>query len=151
MVALASLTLATAALGTPVAAQDAPSGGTIVLGDWQAASQLNTFFTTAFTNVQAYTPAFRALYTVNNQGEWAGDLGTDIPSIENGMLVPDEDGDGFTVTLQLKTRAAMSDGTPLTMNDWKFTYEQAITWGKSGVGCSACGADAPPDRPDPGG
>ncbi len=53
---LASLTLATTALGGSVAAQSpsaaAPAGspttgGTIVMGEWQPASQFNPFFTTA--------------------------------------------------------------------------------------------------------
>ncbi|MET0771747.1 MAG: hypothetical protein ABWZ82_01575, partial [Candidatus Limnocylindrales bacterium] len=82
---LASLTLATAAIGAPVAAQDPAPGGTIVMGEWQAASQLHPLFTNAFGDTEALTPSWRGLYTINNEGEWVADLaGAEPPSIENG-------------------------------------------------------------------
>lgn len=140
---LATVSLATAALGSPVVAQDPVPGGTIVMGEWQAASQLNQYYTTAFANVEALTPAWRNLLTINNDGQWVPDLAAEIPSIENGGLVPDEDGEGFTLTLKLKPGLLWSDGTPLTMNDFKYTYEWAVESSKAGLGCSGCANLAP--------
>ncbi len=40
---------------------------------------------------------------------------TELPTIENGGLVLDEDGDGFTVNLKMMPDLVWSDGTPLTL------------------------------------
>lgn len=141
--ALASVVLATAALGGTVSAQDPEPGGTLVMGEWQAASQLNPFFSNAFANTEAYTPVLRTPYTINNAGEWVGDLGTEIPTIANGALVPDEDGDGFTVTVSLKPGLLWSDGETLDMNDFKYTYQYAVDTAKAGLGCIGCGVFVP--------
>jgi peptide/nickel transport system substrate-binding protein len=71
------------------------------------------------------------------------DLGAEVPSIENGLLVPAEDGSGFTLTLTLKPGLLWSDGTPLTMNDFKYTYDWALESAKAGIGCSGCAVFAP--------
>ena len=62
----AALALAVSAFATaPVAAQDEPpQGGTIVYGDWQAASQLNAHMTNTVTNFQAIYPSWVALLVV---------------------------------------------------------------------------------------
>jgi hypothetical protein len=82
---LASLTLATAAVGGNVSAQSAAPtpGGTLVLGEWQGASQLNPFFSNAFADTEAYTVSWRAPLTIDNDGNWVGDLLSEVPSIDN--------------------------------------------------------------------
>ena len=67
--------------------RQARPGGTLVMGEWQAASQLNPFFTTAFTNFEALGPALRGLVQHRRQGKWVPDLGGDVPTPENGGLV----------------------------------------------------------------
>ena len=135
----AMLALAGSAFGAPAMAQDEPQpGGTIIFGEWQPATQLNAYFTTAFTNVEAYSPVFRGLFNVNADGEWFGDLATEVPTVEAGSIVEDPSGDGFTVTMTMKPGLVWSDGEPLDMNDQKWTYDWAVEVAKSGVGCTGC-------------
>ncbi len=138
---IASLTLATAALGGSVAAQDAEptAGGTIVMGEWQAAAQLHPLFTNAFADTEASTPAWRGLYTISNDGDWVADLaGAEVPSIENGNLIPDEDGDGFQVKVSIKPGLKWSDGEALDLNDAAYMFTLANEIAGAGVGCTVC-------------
>jgi len=137
-----------------------------VFGEWQAASTLQPFFTTAFAETTALAPVLHGLYVIDNGGKWVTDLGTEVPSIDNGDLVIPADapadctksaiqangqpakagaptGTCFTVTLKLKPGLMWSDGTPLTFNDLKATYDWAATVGQSGVGCAGCGVYVP--------
>jgi len=118
-------------------------GGTIVYGDWQAASQLNPYMTNTVTNFQATTPVWPAPLDIDTDGNYVPDLLAEIPSLENGGLVLDEDGDGFTLNLKLKPDMKWSDGMPLTLNDHKWTNEWAVEMLKSGVGCGRCAAFVP--------
>ena len=83
------------------------AGGTIIMGEWQAASQLNPFYTTAFTNFEALGPVLRSLLTIDNEGNWVRDLAAEVPSTENGGIVLDEDGDGFTLNVTHEARPAL--------------------------------------------
>ena len=49
-------------------------------------------------------------------------LVTEIPSIENGGISED----GLVITMHLRDDIVWSDGTPVTSEDFKFTYEMAI-------------------------
>src|SRR5258706_14846761 len=70
-----------AATGPPAGTGGGTGGaGTLVMAEWQAASQLNPFFTTAFTSFEALGPVMRGLYTIDNDGNWVPDLGTEVPS-----------------------------------------------------------------------
>jgi peptide/nickel transport system substrate-binding protein len=113
------------------------------MAEWQAASQLNPFFTTAFTSFEALGPVMRGLYTIDNDGNWVPDLGTEVPSVENGDLVLAASGDGFTVNLKLKPGLKWSDGAALTMNDFKWTYDWAVTTAIAGLGCAGCASFVP--------
>ncbi len=145
---IASLTLATTALGGSVAAQSdggtPTAGGTLVIGDWEAASQLMPLFTNAFADTQVYTPILHPLITIDDNGEWIPDLASEVPSLENGGLVPGATpADGFVVNLKLKPGLLWSDGQPLTLNDYKFNVEYATQVAQAGVGCVLCSVVAP--------
>jgi peptide/nickel transport system substrate-binding protein len=145
---LASLTLATAAVAVPVAAQSPAAGtpgGTLVLGDWQAASQMNPFFTNAFADTAAYNLAWRPPITVDTDGNYAPDLAAEVPTVENGGLVPGATADeGFTVNLKFKPGLLWSDGETLDANDFKFNYDYAIEIAKQAdLGCVLCSVWAP--------
>ncbi|MEO7118258.1 MAG: ABC transporter substrate-binding protein [Candidatus Limnocylindrales bacterium] len=113
------------------------------MGEWQAASQLNPFYTTAFTSFEALGPAMRGLITIDNEGNWKADLGTEVPSADNGGLVLADGGDGFTVNVSLKPGLLWSDGEPLTMNDFKYTYDRAVQDAIGGAGCAGCASFVP--------
>ena len=139
----------TSGAGTPAPTDTAAAtggtggAGTLVMAEWQAASQLNPFFTSAFTSFEALGPAMRGLYTIDNDGNWVADLGTEVPSVENGDLVLDPSGDGFTVNLKMKPGLKWSDGAAMTMNDFKWTYDWAVTTAIAGLGCSGCATFVP--------
>ena len=95
---------ATTLLAGPVSAQDVPQGGTIIVGEWQTAEQLNPMLTNALKDFEAIRPAQRPLAGVNDAGEFVPELLAEFPSLENGGIVPDEDGAGFTMNLKLHGR-----------------------------------------------
>jgi ABC-type transport system substrate-binding protein len=150
----------TASASAPVSSSSPTTGGSLVMGEWQPVSQLNPFFTTAFTSFEALGPVLHGLLTIDNSGNWSPDLATEVPSIANGDLVINPSapadctiaisdpkgaatGTCFTLTLKLKPGLMWSDGTPLTMQDFLDTYNWASTIGQAGVGCSGCSTFVP--------
>jgi peptide/nickel transport system substrate-binding protein len=130
--------------GTAIAQDEAPQGGTIVVGEWQAATQLNPFLTNALRDTEGYAPISRGLANINNDGEYVPELLAEFPTVENGGLVVDEDGDGFTLNLVLQDGLAWSDGTPFTLHDFKANYDWAVKVGAEGsVGCAYCASFVP--------
>jgi len=117
----------------------AKTGGTIVMGEWQPPDNLNWFFSSAFTTIEAITPAMRGLLTITSDGKYIPDLAVSIPTIENGGVVVT--GNTYTLAVTLKPGLQWSDGTPLTMNDWKATWAFANDPKQSG--CIVCGSGYP--------
>ena len=139
----AALVLAASAFtAAPVAAQDEPTqGGTIVFGDWQAASQLNPYMTNTVTNFQATSPVWLNPLDINNQGQYVPELLSEVPSVDNGGLVINDE--GFTLNLKFKPDLKWSDGVAHTLDDHKWTYGWAVDMLKSGIGCGRCAALVP--------
>ena len=90
-------------------------------------------------------PALRGLLTINEAGEWTADLATEVPSADNGGLVPRTQtlpadcttsdaptGDCFTLNVTLKPGYKWSDGKAVTLNDFVTTYEQGRRVGRRG-------------------
>ncbi len=119
---------------SPVAGQP---GGTLIMGEWQPAVQLNPFYTTSFTDFEAIQPAMRGFLTIDSNGNYIPDLAAAVPSETNGGLVIDADGKGMTVTVTLKPNLKWSDGVPLTGADFAYT----VKWAQDPTqqGCTACG------------
>ena len=148
-VGAAAMLAATTLLTGPVSAQDdIPQGGTIVVGEWQRAEQLNPFLTNALKDFEAIRPAQRPLAGVNDAGEFVPELLAEFPSMDNGGIVPDEDGDGFTMNLKLQEGLMWSDGMPLTLHDYKANYDWAVATGQAGVACPYCSQLVPLINPD---
>ena len=104
------------------------------MGEWQPADNLNPYFSTAFTTVEAITPALRGFVTIDSQGKYVPDLAASIPTVDNGKVVVT--GNTFTVEVTLKPNLKWSDGQPLTMNDFKYTWQWATDKGQTG--CTSC-------------
>ncbi|MEA2027306.1 MAG: hypothetical protein U9O18_11490, partial [Chloroflexota bacterium] len=135
----AMMLAASAFVVAPVAAQDEPpTGGTAVAGEWQAATQLNPYIPNAVKDYEAIAPILRALVTVNSDGQWEPEFLTSLPSLEAGTLVEDEDGDGFTVTLEMMPDLVWSDGEPFTLHDLEWNLDWALKTAQAGVGCATC-------------
>jgi peptide/nickel transport system substrate-binding protein len=139
-----------ALVAAPASAQDdPPQSGTIIVGEWQVAEQLNPLLTNALKDFEAIRPAQRPLAGVDDAGEFVPELLTEFPSVENGGIVPDEDGAGFTMNLKLKEGLKWSDGEPLTLEDYKQDYDWAVATGIAGVACPYCSQLVPLIDSDP--
>src|ERR1019366_9434378 len=117
----------------------AKTGGTIVMGEWQPPDNLNPFYSNAFTTVEAVSPAMRGLVTITSDGKYIPDLAASIPTVANGGVVIS--GTTYTVAVGVKPGLQWSDGTPLTMNDWKATWTFVTDPAQSG--CVLCAIGYP--------
>jgi peptide/nickel transport system substrate-binding protein len=134
--ALVPLTAAeAAAYGTSYRPAPGVPGGSVVIGDWHAAAQLNPFYTSAAADIEASRPVLRGCASIASDGKYVPDLCSSLPSQANGGIVID--GDTFSLTLHLKPGLRWSDGQPLTMNDLKYTWQWAADPGQSN--CVLCG------------
>lgn len=111
-------------------------GGTLIMGEWQPAIQLNPFYTTAFGDFEAIQPAMRGFLTISSDGKYVPDLAASVPTAANGGLVIDANNAGMTVKVTLKPNLKWSDGQPLTGEDFKYT----VGWAQDPAqkGCTAC-------------
>jgi peptide/nickel transport system substrate-binding protein len=114
---------------------DATPGGTLIMGEWQPPDTLQPFFSTAYTTVEAITPALRGLATITSDGKYIPDLAASLPTVGNGVTIA-PDNKTFTVEISMRPGLKWSDGKPLTMNDFKATWQWATDKGQSG--CSSC-------------
>ncbi len=103
----------TPAPGTP--------GGKLIVSDWQAANQLNPFFSNAFANTQVFAATMRGLWVTTADGHWKPDLAKKMPKFSDGSIRADSTGTGFSVDLELLPNLKWSDGTPFTTADIVYT------------------------------
>jgi peptide/nickel transport system substrate-binding protein len=129
--------------GSSYSAEEGTPGGTVVISDWQAAEQLNPYYSSAFKNTQVFTSTMRGLWSVSNDGRWVPDLSDSVPRLSDGTVViddevgtaecplgeeayaayPAEPTPGFTVELTIRPDLLWSDGEPLDLNDLLFTRD----------------------------
>ena len=67
------------------------------------------------------------LWMFNDNLEMVPELAAEIPSVENGGLSED----GLTLTIKLRDDIVWSDGTPITADDFVFTYEMIMADGNA--------------------
>ncbi|MGD8600704.1 MAG: peptide ABC transporter substrate-binding protein [Gemmatimonadota bacterium] len=98
-------------------------GGRLVVGaeQWpQCLNPVTSCANIAFVNYSVLNHVLPKTMTLDEHGEWvAGPLLAEVPSLENGGLATDP----FTVTLHLDPDAVWSDGTPITWEDFEFTWK----------------------------
>jgi peptide/nickel transport system substrate-binding protein len=98
-------------------------GGKVVISGWAPATQLNPWYAGAFSNFEVLATTMRTLLRVTSDGHWQPDLAAD-PITYGGSVTTDSAGSGFTVRLTLRPNLKWSDGVPMTLNDFKYTW----TW-----------------------
>jgi peptide/nickel transport system substrate-binding protein len=149
VVLVASLTLATTAIGGPALAQnpsgDAPAttvnlfnstypdrlkpakkkGGQVIFADWQEAHIFNPYYYNEVTEANVATTTQAGLITSTDDYKYAPDLAVSIPTTDNGGVVVNAD-KSMTVTWQLRDGLMWSDGQPLTCDDFAFTVDWII-------------------------
>ncbi len=130
-------------------------GGTVVIADWQIPDQLNPYYISAMTNSQVSASAFDQLWDVSSEGKYIAEQATTIPTIANGGIRIDaeptaecenvrpgfEDIPGFEMDVDMRPGLLWSDGEPITLNDYKYTFEWVLDPDNTGLWPSTDGYD----------
>jgi len=107
-------------------------GGKVVVGEWQAPDQLNYYFSNAFANTEVLAMTMRSGLVVSADGHYMEDLFAKPLTFQDSVK-KDASGTGYTVHAELKPNEKWSDGQPLTMNDYKFTWQRVQDKDATGV------------------
>ena len=97
-------------------------GGQLIYSDWQPVDDLNVLASTAATTQQAAYVLWSALWQFDPKNAPYPDMVTAVPSTDNGM-VKQIDATHMDVTIRLKSGLKWNDGSPITADDMKFTFE----------------------------
>lgn len=107
---------------TPGTGGDQPvTGGTLTIGYEQEPDILNPFITGGdmMATKDVLSQVLVGLIRINPDFTYEPVLAEEIPDLENGGVTEDP----FTVTWKIKKDAVWNDGTPVTADDVKFTYD----------------------------
>ncbi|MGB7860084.1 MAG: peptide ABC transporter substrate-binding protein [Acidimicrobiia bacterium] len=118
-----------AATATTAQRGDAGQGGEILLLQWQAPSQANPYLSTGEKDLLASSPVLEPLAEVAPDGSIVPNLAESVPTKGDGSIA----GDDTSITWTLKEGISWSDGSPLTADDFVFTWEYCAD---PGTGCS---------------
>ena len=116
-------------------------GGNAVISDWQTPVQLNPYFSNAFKNTRVFAMTLRPLIAISSSGHWIPDLLKKVPRFSDNSIRRDASGEGFEIDLELKEGLLWSDGTPLTLEDWKYTWEWVNDDAQVGLSAGTTGWD----------
>ena len=103
----------------PAAMAERGSDGEVRIIYWQAPSILNPFLSGGTKDTEASSIIVEPLARYNASGELVPWLVDEIPTVNNGGVTEDL----TQITWKLTEGLMWSDGTPLTSEDVKFTYE----------------------------
>ena len=115
-------------------AEPTAQGGTIIIGDWQEATQFNPYYLGQVTEANVASAVWHSLLTISNDFKYIPQLAADpIPTTENGGVTLGQNGDAMTVTWKLRDGLKWSDGQPLTCDDFKYAWEWVMDKDNTGV------------------
>ncbi len=103
-------------------------GGTVVYVIPEEPANLNQFLADAAIVRQVADAVVEGLVDVNADGEYFAELAAEMPTLQNGGISEDY----LTITWKLKPGLKWNDGTPITSDDVKFTWE-AVSNPESGA------------------
>jgi peptide/nickel transport system substrate-binding protein len=98
------------------------AGGSAIIADWQAVANLNSYYDNAFTTTQVIASTMLSLWETSSDGHWKPDLAAKMPRFSDESVRQAADG-SFEVDIELRPDLKWSDGTPLTLNDLKYTWQ----------------------------
>ncbi len=110
----------------------AGEGGHLLLIQWQAPSIVNALLSSGSKDVMAGSMALEPLANFTPDGGFELKLAEELPTLDNGGVAEDL----LSITWTLKEGIMWSDGTPLTAEDARFTWEYCTT---PATGCSFTG------------
>jgi len=121
--------------GTTYAPTEASAdGGTIIIGDWQEATQFNPYYLGQVTEANVASLVWPSFLTISSDFKYIPQLAADpIPTTENGGVTLGQNGDAMTVTWKLRDGLKWSDGQPLTCDDFKYAWEWVMDKDNTGV------------------
>ena len=119
---------------TTYAPEAGTAGGTIIIGDWQEATQFNPYYLSQVTEANVASLVWHSLLTITSDFRYIAQLAADpIPTTANGGVTTGQGGDAMTVTWKLRDGLKWSDGQPLTCDDFKYAYEWVTDPNNTGV------------------
>ncbi|GIK74913.1 MAG: ABC transporter substrate-binding protein [Chloroflexota bacterium] len=93
--------------------------GTVTLVYWQEISILNPYLASGTKDFHAASLILEPLLEFNQDSELVPALAVEVPTLENGGVSEDL----MSITYKLKDGIVWADGTPLTADDFVFTWE----------------------------
>jgi peptide/nickel transport system substrate-binding protein len=96
--------------------------GTLRIGNVDEPDNLNPMFAHTDATDQVAGLMFSSWLRYDDNGNYIPDLATAVPTYQNGGISKD----GRTIRFHLRKGARWSDGTPLTVKDWVFTYHAVL-------------------------
>ena len=115
---------------TTYAPEDGLADGSIVIGDWQEATQLNPYYLAQVTEANVASLVWHSLLTISGDFTYIPQLAAEpIPTTANGGVTLGRGGDAMTVTWKIRDGLTWSDGEPLTCDDFKYAWEWVLTEG----------------------
>ncbi len=97
--------------------------GTIVIGALGAPTTLDLWTSTSLSAIDAMRPVMRGFVAITSDGKYIPDLAVAVPTPANGGVVVN--GSTLDVKITLRPNLRWSDGSPLTMDDFKATWKWA--------------------------
>ena len=113
----------------PAASAERASDGNLSLIYWQAPSIMNPYLSGGTKDLEAASMVLEPLVRYDEAGNMVPWLVDEIPTVENGGVAADLQ----SITWKLSEGLVWSDGSPVTSEDIKFTWEYCTA---DGGGCS---------------
>lgn len=113
----------------PAAMAERGSDGELKIIYWQAPSIMNTYLSNGTKDMEAASLVLEPLARFDQDGALVPYLAESIPTVSNGGVSEDLK----SITWTLKEGLLWSDGTPVTSEDVRFTWEYCTA---EGMGCS---------------
>ena len=108
-------------------------GGKAIIGEWQAANQLNYYFSNAFANTEVMAATMPALLTVSADGHWMPWVSDGPITYANNVTQDAAPSTGFTVHVKILPNLKWSDGQPFTLNDMVYTWKTVLDKTQTGI------------------
>ena len=114
----------------PAPTSGAGEGGNLVLLQWQAPSQANSYLSSGSKDLLAGSLVLEPLAEIGPDGALVPALAAEIPTASNGGVAAD----GLSITWTLRDDVLWSDGSPFTASDVVFTFAYCSD---EATGCSS--------------
>jgi len=102
-------------------------GGTVTMTFYEEPDTLNSYYSSMWFSGIAIDMFDVGFWTFDDNQELNPEMAAEIPTADNGGISED----GLTLTIKLRQDAMWSDGTPVTADDFVFTYDMIMADGNA--------------------